>query len=101
MKLRAIAAKDSPVVLERTVLSNKHIAPRTSGTPNSKAGSNSGDPEINQQREEKREKRESVRFRAPKEGIHRLSAVALIPESSLKWIKKEETRPRRLDLATT
>jgi hypothetical protein len=65
MKLRAIAAKDSPVALVYSVLINKHCAPRSPGHPNSKVGSISGDPEINQQREEKREKRESVRFRIP------------------------------------
>ena len=77
MRLRMKAAKHSPVASEHTVLSNKHFAPRSPGTLKSKAGSISGDPEINQQREEKREKRDSVRFRAPKEGIHILSAVKL------------------------
>ena len=77
MRLRMKAAKHSPVARVHSVLINKHFAPRSLGTPNSKVGSISGDPEINQQREEKREKRDSVRFRAPKEGIHRLSAVKL------------------------
>ena len=39
--------------------------------------------------------------RVPNSGIHRLSAVALMPETPLKWMKKQQTLLRRSDLATT